>query len=159
MQIIKNNVYVIFTLIFIITLGVIVFIVQSQTNDIVSELTLNRAQAAKQDLISYLEELETRAMQRAELIASRENIRNGVISKDYEALRRVLLDYSAGIDMISVCDSDGIMLVRSYNDSSGDDISKHYNISNVLQTGERFSSIAVLLRGLLTVCASVPVFN
>jgi len=62
LQKIKSNVYIIFTLIFIVTLGVIFFIVQAQTNDIVSKLTLNRALTAKQKLISYITELEEHSM-------------------------------------------------------------------------------------------------
>ena len=64
----KNSIYIIPTLIFSLTLGVIIFIVHSQTNDIISELTLDRALMANRELVSYLEDLEDRAKQWAELI-------------------------------------------------------------------------------------------
>jgi len=133
--------------------------VQAQTNAIVSELTFNRAITAKQELFNYLEELKERAMPRAELIASRESTINSIKSKDYDALKNNLLDFSIGIDLLSICDANGIVLCRSYNDKYGDDVSMQQNIAAVLQTGVKSSSISLLLRGLLTINASAPVYD
>jgi len=156
---IKNNIYIIYTLIFIITLGVILITVQRQTNDIVSELTLNRARTAKKELVSYLDELEKRALPISELIASRQTIIDNIKNDDYDAIKRILLDYSASIDIISVCDPSGIILCRSYDDSYGEDVSSQQNIAQVLRTGIKSSSITFMPNGILAVYASAPIYD
>ena len=46
--------YFLLALLFIVTLGTIIYIVQYKTNHIIFELTLHRAQAANQSLVNYL---------------------------------------------------------------------------------------------------------
>ena len=156
---IKDNSYVIFTLVFIITLVIIIFIVHNRTNAIVTELTIDRMVTAKQGFISYLDELELRVLQRAELIASRDKVIEAAEDGEYDVLGGILLEYLTGVDSISFCDPDGIMIFRSYDDSYGDNVSGQQNVAHVLRTGESKSSISIIPNGKIAACASVPVYN
>ncbi|MCL2793337.1 MAG: ATP-binding protein [Spirochaetaceae bacterium] len=158
-QKIKSNIYIIFTLILVITLSTIIFIAQSQTSNIVSEITLSRVQVAKQELISYLQDLEDRAMQRAELVAGHESLIIAMNNSDHEAIQKILLDFSTGLDMISICDSEGVMIFRSYSDISGDNALGYQDIANVFRTGLKSSSISLIPDGFITISASAPVYD
>jgi len=155
----KFDIYFIFTVIFIATLVVIVFIVQARTNNIVSELTLSRAQTAKQELISYFTELEERAMLRAELIASRQSIINSIKNNDYYTLKKDLLDFSTGIDIASICNLEEVMVSRSNTDISKENIFEKWNIASVLQTGSKSNALVFSQNNILAACASAPVYD
>ena len=71
---IRGKMYFILALVFIVTLGTIIFIVQNKTNGIISELTINQARTANHTLVNYLKELEDRAIVLAELASKNENV-------------------------------------------------------------------------------------
>ena len=156
---IKGNSYIIFTLVFIITLVIVIFIVHNHTNSIISEMTNDRTMIAKQGLISHLNELEARALQRAELIANADIVIEAAESGDRGILKGVLSDYLAGVDFVSYCDPEGIMKFRSSDDSHGYDISGQQDIAHVIRTGESSSSISILPDGKIAACASVPLYS
>ena len=155
----KNLLYIIAALIVIITMGIIIFIVRDHTNRIITELTLDRVQMAKQELVSYFDDLAARAMQRAELIANSEETINAIKSGDPENVKKLLREYAVGIDFVSLTDRNGVMLFRTYTEAAGDDVSAHYDVSIVLRTGRPSSSISLVPTGALAACASVPIYD
>ena len=151
--------YIILALIFIVTLAMVIFIVQNRTNSIVSELTQDRVQNAKRELISFFEDLEARAVLRAQIIAHRDDVINDIKSGNYGRIGAALLDFSMGVDIVSVCDSNGIMLFRSYSEVHGDSVIGQKNIATALRTGDEASSLELLSNGLPAIYASVPVYD
>jgi PAS domain S-box-containing protein len=142
-------------------LAVIIYIVQYQTNSIIEELTVERAQAANLSLKNYLAELEGRAVLQAEIISHNDTVITAVKNKDYESLKRLLSISITDIDFASICDSNGIVLVRSHSDITGDDISVYRSISTALRTGGIISSLEPVESngGILSIFASVPIYD
>ena len=155
----QNVLYIIVTLIALMALGTIIFIVRGHTNRIVTDLTLDQAQAAKLALVNYLDDLAAKAMERAESIAGGEDITRAIKSGDLESAKSILLDSAAGLDFVSLCDRHGIMLFRSYDDSAGDDVSSQHDVAAVLKTGGASSSISLMPNGTIAACASAPVYD
>jgi len=159
-----SRIYLFLTLIFVITLGIVIYTVYRQTDSIVKDLTESRVLTAKQGLQNYLNELQQNALQSAELIASRELFKNSIKNGNYPDLIENLKDYSHGIDFISICNPNGRILVKTYTDSFegdtfSDNISGQQNIAAVLRTGNRSSSISFLPDGTLVTGASVPIYD
>ncbi|MCL2197012.1 MAG: ATP-binding protein [Treponema sp.] len=157
----KFNINAIFILIFIITLGAVVFIVQYQTNGIITGLTLDRVKMANISLINYLSEYEERLVMRSGVISSDESIISYIKSGDHVLLKRFLINYSQGMDFSSICDEKGIVLARSYNEIRGDDLSRYKAVSKVIQTGKSATSIESIemSKSPLSIYASAPIFD
>ena len=157
----KNYIYIILVVIFILTFGAVVFIVQYQTNSIVTALTLDRVHTANRSLVNYLSELEERLIMRAGVISGDEAVIENVKTRDYFALKRYLTNFAQGMDFSSICDAQGIVLVRSHNDISGDNLSYLKAVSAALNTSEAATSIERIdiNNSLLSIYASVPIFD
>ena len=153
--------YLILGLIFILTIGTVIYIVRDRTNKIVTELTLNLVETANRSFISYLSELKGKVTGRAEVISNNDDFINGIVERDHETLKRILFSFSLGIDFASICDSNGIVLARSHSDLIGDDISGYMAVSAVLRTGFASNSIELVESNgrRLSIYASVPVYN
>ncbi|MCL2174818.1 MAG: ATP-binding protein [Treponema sp.] len=157
----KLNINAILVLIFIITLGAVIFIVQYQTNSIVTKLTLDRVKMANISLINYLSEYEERLVMRTGVISSDESIVSYIKSRDYTLLRRFLINYSQGMDFSSICDERGIVLARSHSETMGDDLSRFKAISEVIKTGKSATSIESIdtINSPLSIYASAPIYD
>jgi len=70
----NGRIFIIFTIIFIATLVIMIYITQHRTNQIVNQLALDRTQAAKHGLENYLDDLSKRAMLNGELIARQDEL-------------------------------------------------------------------------------------
>ena len=153
--------FLILGLIFIATVGSVIYIVQYRTNRIVTELTLNRIQASNQSFLNFYSELEVRALRRAEVISRNEGIIASINSSDTEALRRTLFSIILGLDFASICDSSGIVLARSHSIMTGDNISGYKAVSSALNTGLPSTSCELVeSNGMrLSLYASVPIYE
>jgi len=158
---INSNINFILILIFIITLGAVVFIVQYQTNNIITELTLDRVEMAKVSLVNYLQEFEERLILRTGVISSDVSIIPYIKSGDHASLRRFLINYSQGMDFSSICDERGIVLARSHSEIWGDDISRFKAVSEVVKTGKGATSIESIgtIQSPLSIYASEPIYD
>ena len=150
---------IIFLLIFTATLAIVFFIAQRQMSIVISNLTQNRVQDAKQSFINFLTELEDRAMQRAALIARQTDVIDNIKTGHYEEIKEALFDLLIGIDMTSICNPNGIMLFRSYSDTLGDNAIGQKNIADAIQTGVGASSLELLPNGIIAAYASVPIYD
>lgn len=151
--------YPLLGILFFVVMGVVLYIVQSNTNAIVSKLTSNQAQTANRAFVSYLNELEHKALERAEIIAGSEFIVNIVKQRDYDALARTLTELGEGIDFASVCDADGIVIARTHNSNTGDDISGYKAVRDALTNGGTHRSIADIANVGLSVYASTAIYD
>jgi hypothetical protein len=52
-----GNTYFLLTIIFVVTIGTVIFIIQNKTNSIISDLTMQRMQAVNRELVNYLLEI------------------------------------------------------------------------------------------------------
>jgi len=157
----KYSLYLILVLIFVLTIGAIVYIVQIQKNNLINELTINHAQTANRSLVNFLSELEERVSMRAQVIAGDEAVKSSVRNNDYDMLKRFLINFVHGIDYIGICDAQGIILARAHNDNRGYDVSKFRGVSTVMSTGKAATAIEAIdsIDSRLAIYASVPVFD
>jgi PAS domain S-box-containing protein len=160
----KSNraIFFILSAVCILTLAVIIFVTQHITDDIITQLTLDRADIAKAGLLNFYEELEERAGHWSDTIARRPLLHEVIQSGDHERIREYLVTFTDGVDFLSVADARGIVLARSYNDLRGDDVSEQHDIALVLATKQSHSSISYISAGSarpqrLAVNASAPV--
>ena len=157
----KNKLFLILGLFFIVTVAVIIFIVQYQTNGIIGALTLNRIKTANRTFSYYLADLGERASLRAEVISRDESVINAVKNRDCNELKKDFNQFTAGIDFITICDSGGIVLARSHNDITGDDISGYTGISQTLRTRTASTSLERVnhKEDIFSIYSNVPVFS
>jgi PAS domain S-box-containing protein len=160
----SRAIFFILSIVCILTLAVIITVTQYITNDIITQLTLDRAAIAKTGLINYFEELEERASHWSEAIARRPLLHEAILGGSHAEIRQFLADFTDGVDFLSITDADGIVLARSYNDFRGDDISSQKDVSAVLESGRSHSSFSFVSAGgtfgqRLAINASAPVYH
>jgi signal transduction histidine kinase/ActR/RegA family two-component response regulator len=156
-----SKLYLILGLIFTLTVVTVIYIVQYQTNSIITELTLNRVKTVNHSLANYLLELEDRVTMRAEIISGNEAVVTVIKSGDHESLKRYLYNFAFGMDFSSICDVEGTVLARSNSNITGDNISGYRAVSAVLRTGVTSTSIGVLSgnNNRLAIYASAPIYD
>jgi signal transduction histidine kinase/CheY-like chemotaxis protein len=157
----KSKLYLILGLIFTLTVVTVIYIVQYQTNSIVTELTLNRVKTINHSLANYLLELEDRVTMRAEIVSDNEAVVTVIKSGDHESLKRYLYNFAFGMDFSSICDVEGTVLARSNSNMAGDNIAEYKAVSAVLRTGVTSTSIEVLSgnNNRLAIYASAPIYD
>jgi signal transduction histidine kinase/CheY-like chemotaxis protein len=168
---VNGRIFFVLALIFIMTLGVMIYITQHRTSDIVNQLSLDRTQAAKQGLITYLDELSQRAFLRGELIANQEKLidamneyynrfdafpeeefENRLTEENYDIIKKILDNFISGYDFVSVCDVNGVALARSDSGEreypllkNGYNLGANPDVAQVLKTGEGITTISFML--------------
>ena len=156
----NNKIYYALALLFTVTLGTIIFIVQYKTNKIINELTLSRAKTANQSLAIHLSDLEITVLQLAEATANNETIISILKSGYYESLPKVLHNFVPSMDFVSICDPHGIVIASSYSGIEDDNISEYTHIQAVLRTGNVSSSISYLpFADTLAINGSAPIHD
>lgn len=111
------------------------------TRSLISNMLIGESETANKAFSTTLQELQSQALERAEMIASSESIINAVVNNDSEALLKALNTYSKGLDLITLCDKDGIVLVRTHSSKSGDSVINQNAISTALSTGKGISTL------------------
>jgi signal transduction histidine kinase len=155
-----GNIYFLLTIIFVATIGAVIFIIQNKTNSIISDLTMQRTQAANRELMNYLLEIEVRASLRSETMANSKTIIDDVKNGNYSSIGKDIYEFSLGIDYITICDPYGIVLYRNNNGITGDDVSNQITVSAVLQTGIKSSLISIVpTTSSIAICSSTPIYS
>ena len=158
----SRNIYLMLALVlFIGTLGSVIYIVQYKTNAIVAELTLNRVQAANRSLVNYLSELKDRVIMRVGMISANETVINSIQSGDYATLGKFLRNFALGMSFASVCDTKGIVLARTQSALTGDDVSGYQGVSAALRAGVTTTAIERIHSNddRLALYASAPIYD
>ena len=155
------NAYLLFTLVLVLVFGFILLIVRLGTNDIITELMRHRAYAVNRELANYMRTIQDNAMKWAETMAHDNNLVHHIKSSDRDSLAAYFYDHTtADMDTASICDTNGITLVRTNSDIWGDDISGNGAVSAALRTGSVSSSIEELkVNGRFSICTSAPVLD
>jgi signal transduction histidine kinase/DNA-binding response OmpR family regulator len=154
-----NKIYLVFTLIFVVIFGTLIFITQRRTSEIISTITLDQVQSAKKNLINYIDELGSRSLQRTMLLTNRHSFIEAVKDNDYQTIQNYLNEYSEDFDFMFLCDSNGIVSARSYSDKRGDDLSWHENIAAILRGEPVKNPLSFSLDGEFGLGTSVPVYS
>ena len=100
-----------------------------------------KADVAITVLQKNLEDLQTQAIERAEIIALNDRLIDSVIRKDYDAIVNTAKTFSHGLDLITVCDVKGDVLARTHDPKRGDSLIKLKAIEVPLSTGKGISVI------------------
>lgn len=122
----------------------IVLIVNARTNELVENLTQNEAQTANHALAVALDGYMTEAYDRANMMATSQDVIESIQSGDTEGLREAVLGLGTGLDLITIVDANGDVLLRTHNDKTGDNLANQKAISAALTTGE---GIAIIEKG------------
>ena len=157
----RNRLFLMLGLIFVLTIGAVIYIVQRQTNTIVSELIQNWVYTANQSFVNYLTELEERVALRAEVISVNESVITAIKNGENETLERYLHNLTVGMDYTTICDPNGIVLARSQTYVKGDNVSGYKAVAAALNTGVLSTSIEQIeiIGNHLSVYASAPIFE
>ncbi|MDR0301338.1 MAG: cache domain-containing protein [Treponema sp.] len=155
-----GNIYFLLTIIFVVTIGAVIFIIQNKTNSIISDLTMQRTQTANLELINYLLEIEVRASLRSETMANSKIIIDDLKNGDFNSIDKDIYEFSLGVDYITICDPDGIVIYRNNNGSTGEDVSSQITVSTILQTGKKSSLISIVpTTGSIAICSGTPIYS
>ncbi|MCL1806757.1 MAG: methyl-accepting chemotaxis protein [Oscillospiraceae bacterium] len=126
----------------IITL--MVLIVDSRTSELVHDLNDIQAETANNALVKTLENYEKEAYSLANAIAESPAVLEAIQAGNEDRIRQVLVSYSESVDMITVVDKDGNVLVRAHNATTGDNLFNQKALSAALTTG---NGLALIERG------------
>jgi methyl-accepting chemotaxis protein len=121
-----------------------VLIVTAQTDTLVSELTQTEAKTANHAFAVALDNYMVEAQDRANMIASSQDVFNAIQSGDAEGLREAVTGFGIGLDLITVVDAEGDVLLRVHNDKKGDNLANQKALSAALTTGQ---GIALIEKG------------
>jgi len=127
--------------VFVAIVGVILVTLLSGTTGLVSDMLLQQSQTANNAFAQTLQDYQDEALERAEMIAASEDIINAVENRDKAALVKALNNLSAGLDLVTLCDSGGTVLARTHSDKTGDSVGSQKAISAALTTGTGISTI------------------
>jgi len=120
---------------------IIYFTVSSQSNDLIMELTKSEASAANSAFAKEFETLEMNAVKTARIIAYSPEFINALIAGDEEKMMELFSVYGSEMDLITVCDTDGNVIIRKHDDMKGDNVLNQWALSTALLTGEAVYTI------------------
>jgi len=154
-----TKVSLIVTLMIVAIIGLTIWIVMVQTDNLVAEFASNEAEAANISLSETLSSMQGEAQERAKLIARAPDVINAVTNQDQAALIRALNNYRSGMDDITVCDTAGTVIMRVQSDLKGDNIMSQKDVSTALSTGLGVSSIESEDSGGIFTCGSAAIIT
>ena len=125
-----------------VTIGIIVWIVSVQSDDLVSRLSEKSAEAANTTLAKEMESLQAEISTRARIIASANDVIGAITTKNNTALYESLRELGEGVDTVMVTDASGNVLMRTHSDKKGDNVLNQSIVSNTLTTGIGKGTIA-----------------
>jgi len=120
---------------------VIVYIVSTQSQALIHDITANEAKAANKSLIKELEMLQTDALTSARVIAYSNDFVDALLEMDEVRLKEVFDHYGEGLDLITVCDTNGDVIMRMHSDMRGDNVLYQHALSTALVPGHNVSTI------------------
>ena len=115
---------------------IIILIVTSRVNSLVQEFTREEAKIANHTLSKSISDHQDEAIARARLIASTEEVVDEIIAGNVDKLRETLLPFTEGVDLITVIDTQGNVILRMHNDKTGDSLLNQKAVSTTLATGQ-----------------------
>jgi len=117
------------------------FAVSKQSNDLIIELTAKEAESNNISFAREIEKLQHDALLRARIIAYSPDFVEALLERDETALREVFELYGDGLDLITVCDTEGNVIIRSHSDERGDNVLNQHALSLALDPAHGISTI------------------
>ena len=142
-----------------LTVGVIVYIVSIQSNDLVIELSSKQVGAANTAFAQEMQRLQNDAFARATAIANSNEVVNAMLYDDGTELKQILINLGAGFDTVTVVDVNGDVIMRGHSDSKGDSLMYQKAVSSALNNGTGIGSIEKGSTVGLSARGSCPVKN
>lgn len=130
-------------LIMIAVMSLVMVMVYISTQELVNELTLEQSESANNALYYELERFKDEAIMTAERLAKNDDIKNAIINNDMVLLKQVAKEQAPNVEMVTICDTDGLVLVRTHGEKSGDDLSSISAIGETLKTGVGIKTIEI----------------
>ncbi len=127
----------------------IILLVSARTDTLVTELTDASAHNANISLAKAISGYQEDALSRAELIARSESVVNAVAEGDMASLARELSFYKEnGLDIITVCDTSGTVIMRAHSDKTGDSVANAKAFAPALAAGKGIHTVEKGITGL-----------
>ena len=124
-----------------IIICITLFAVSGQSNILIMELTAQEAASANASFAKELEKLQQDAIQRARIIAYSPEFVNAILEQDEAALREVFDYHGEGLDLITVCDTNGDVIIRAHSDKKGDSVLDQRALVSALGPDQGISTI------------------
>ena len=124
-----------------VIISIIFYIVSVQSDKLVEYLASNEATASNITFAKELQRLQNEALTRAEIISLSLEVINAVLKNDIAALKEALTHHGAGLDLITVCDTKGNVLMRMHHELKDDYVLNQRALSTALNTGKSISTI------------------
>ena len=140
-------------LMIIIIIGAILYIINAKTTAMVDELTSSDAKAANHALEYAMQEYQDNALACAEMIALSPEVINSLLFDDAAALKSEIKLLGAEMDAVTICDTNGIVIMRMHSNEKGDSIKDQKAVTAALTTGqgrcaiEKATSMGLSTRG------------
>ena len=124
-----------------IIIFVIYFMVSSLSDTLVANIAARQAEAANVAFAREMETLQGEAFSRAGRMSYSPDVINSILNGDDAALKNALLFYGSELDLVTVCDTEGNVIVRMHNDTKGDNVLNQRALRIALETGVGISTI------------------
>ncbi|MDR2589891.1 MAG: methyl-accepting chemotaxis protein [Oscillospiraceae bacterium] len=153
------KVSIIVTLVIATIVIIITYVVSTQSTAMMMGLSEREAVVANSSLVKEVQRLEGEALARARIIAYSFNIIEAMQDNDDVALKSALQYYSEGMDVITLTDPNGNVLMRVHSDMVGDNVMSQKALSTAINT---LTSTSLIESGSATGMATrgaAPIFD
>ncbi len=120
------------TLLIAAMVTLVILIVDTKTDGLVTGLTGAEAKTANGAFAATLQSYQDEAHERAQMIASSPDVANAVLEGDTVALKEALTLFGTGMDIVTLVDANGIVLMRKHSEEKGDSQLKQKAIADAL---------------------------
>jgi len=118
-----------------------VFSVSTQSDDLVTYLVTKQAVASNQAFAQEVENLKKEVLALAGIIGYSADVAKAILEEDDAALKSALIHYGTNVDMVTLTDTAGNVLMRMHSDIKGDNIADQRAVSTALNTGTGIGTI------------------
>ena len=143
-MLIKNlglKVSLIVALMIAIIISITFIAVSTQSHNLIMDLVAKEAAASNVSFVKEMERLQEDALQRARIIAYSMEFVDALLARDEKGLRDIFKHYGEGLDLITVCDTNGNVIIRMHSDLKGDNVMNQHALSVALEPGHDVSTI------------------
>jgi methyl-accepting chemotaxis protein len=134
-----KSVLIIISIIITIVGGMLIFFLIAVTR-ISTDMINSRTEQAVAIFQKGLEDLQTQAIERAEIIASNDGVIDAVVREDYDAIIRNAKSFGFGMDLITITNAKADVLARTHDPKRGDRL-KVKGLLIALATGKGVKTI------------------
>ena len=146
-------------LVIAVVIVLIVTIVSARTDALVNDFTTTSAHFSNRSLQHEFDRLIIEAEAMSKMVSRSEYVIDAIARNDMVALKRSVLGYKEGVDMISITDKEGTVLMRSYNDDFGDNIANDRSMEIAMSTGAPVGMIEIDSNGTLSTAGISPIYD